>query len=270
MLVNYKDYRIYLKNTFENRCKANSRYSLRAFARDLEISPSKLCEIFAEKRGMSLDTAQRVAFNLSLSKKEINYFCDLVAAQHARSNKDRELASERIQKSKLSYNYKNLTTDQFNLVANWYHYAILELLSIAGFRSDARWISKRLGITESQAKEALLRLRKLRLLKQEGNLYKRADKNITTTYDVPSLAIRELNKQLILKGIDALERQNVNERDFSTITMAIDKRKLSEAKERIKEFRRELAAFLEDGAQKNVYSLCIQLFRIDEPIKEDI
>jgi hypothetical protein len=50
------------------------------------------------------------------------------------------------------------------------------------------------------------------------------------------------------------------ERDFTTVTMAIDKRKLSTAKELIRKFEDELSDLLESGHRTDVYRLSVQLF----------
>ena len=47
------------------------------------------------------------------------------------------------------------------------------------------------------------------------------------------------------------------------MTMAINKEKLPEAKERIKKFRRELSQFLNEGETNNeVYNLSISLYPV--------
>ena len=48
-------------------------------------------------------------------------------------------------------------------------------------------------------------------------------------------------------------------RDFTSMTMAIDPEKLTEAKKKIREFRRGLSEFLEAGKKEEVYRLNIQL-----------
>jgi hypothetical protein len=52
----------------------------------------------------------------------------------------------------------------------------------------------------------------------------------------------------------ALETQSVEDRDITSVTMAIDKSKVVEAKALIKAFRRRLSAFLEEGAASEVYA----------------
>lgn len=41
-MTHYRDYRSYLRNELECRVNANAQYSLRAFARDLDMPPQML------------------------------------------------------------------------------------------------------------------------------------------------------------------------------------------------------------------------------------
>lgn len=50
------------------------------------------------------------------------------------------------------------------------------------------------------------------------------------------------------------------DREFTFITMAVDKSKMIEAKAMIREFRDKLCAYLEEGEKTEVYELAIQLF----------
>ena len=62
----YQSYQDILKAELEKRQRANARYSLRAFARDLGVSPSNLSEILQRKAGLSRIKAQEIAKKLNL------------------------------------------------------------------------------------------------------------------------------------------------------------------------------------------------------------
>jgi uncharacterized protein (TIGR02147 family) len=58
----------------------------------------------------------------------------------------------------------------------------------------------------------------------------------------------------------SLENDDIDRRDISSIMVCTNKEKLIEAKRRIRLFRKELAAFLEEDGGDQVYSLNVQLF----------
>jgi plasmid maintenance system antidote protein VapI len=86
-----------LQEAFERRIAKNSRYSLRAFARSLGISPSRLCEILKGKQGLSVAWAEKIATRLKFEKEKKRQFCDLVEAEHSRSEARRRLAKQRLE-----------------------------------------------------------------------------------------------------------------------------------------------------------------------------
>ena len=64
---------------------------------------------------------------------------------------------------------------------------------------------------------------------------------------------------LFRSAIAALEYSPVEERDVSSVTMAIDVQRIPLAKEAIRAFRRRLMRLLEAGSPDEVYNLNIQL-----------
>jgi uncharacterized protein (TIGR02147 family) len=89
-------YRDILKEEFSQRRRRNPRYSLRAFARDLKLSPSMLCDVINGNHGLSRAGASKVAQALNLNPQESEFFCDLVDCTNARSAIKRETARLRI------------------------------------------------------------------------------------------------------------------------------------------------------------------------------
>ena len=61
-----------IKQVYTERKTRNKKYSLRAFARDLDIPVSSLSELLSGKSGISKERAIKVADKLNLSIKEKN------------------------------------------------------------------------------------------------------------------------------------------------------------------------------------------------------
>jgi transcriptional regulator with XRE-family HTH domain len=68
-----------------------------------------------------------------------------------------------------------------------------------------------------------------------------------------------------------LEKMPTEEREQSTITLTVDEARLHEAKERIKEFRKELATLLDSGSatQGKSYQISVSLFPVSGFIVND-
>ncbi len=78
MIFNYQDYRQYLKSVLQNRQLKNKRYSLRAFARSLDISPGALSKILNSINNLSEQKALQFAQQLKFNESETDYFLRLV------------------------------------------------------------------------------------------------------------------------------------------------------------------------------------------------
>lgn len=82
-----------LKEEFVQRRLKNTFYSLRSFAKDLELDPMHLSNILSNKRGLSRRKAEFVSRNLfHLRYSERRRFLLLVSAASGRSRFERNLA----------------------------------------------------------------------------------------------------------------------------------------------------------------------------------
>lgn len=256
------NYRRYFTETFESRSMRNPSYSLRAFARDLDIGTSTLTEVLQGKYGLSKGRIEKVAKALQLSSDQTEHFSDLIARDHGRSEKDREEAALRIQ-LRLRHSIQTITLDGFKVISDWYHLALLELISLPSFKNDTEWMAKRLGLPELTIVEAIDRLERLELIEKTKTGILLTDDFTSIGNNTPSQAIRKFHSQILQKALTALEAQSVDERENSSTVFAINQEDLPEAKKKLLKFRREFSGLLSKNPNKNnVYCLSIQFFSL--------
>lgn len=237
-------FRFWLQTKFSERCKKNARYSLRAFAKNLDLDPSTLSQILSGKRKISKKSIHELCLKLSASPKEFYRFGLLNQVP-------------------LQDNYLQVNVDTFAVISEWYHYAIMELTYISGFKADNKWIAKKLSITVEEAKSAIERLKRLGLLLEENGSLIKSSQRLTNDGAInTSGAHKELQKQVITRALVAVDECPQEEKDITSMTMAIDTRNLEKARLLIQKFRRDLCELLEDGDQEEVYNLGIQLYPI--------
>ncbi len=236
----------WLTDEYARRRAHRESYSLRAFARQLRLSSGPLSELLRGKRPLTGALAERLADALGLDPSARERW--LIAATRGAQATTSTPCSPRA-----------LDDERFALIADWHHYGILSLLETAGWRDSYKWIAARLSISETKAQEAMLRLHRLGLVARRRGRWV-ATGAWTSSHDIPSAALRKHHRQLLLQAVESLDTATVDERDVTSMTLAIDPARLAEAKRRIKAFRRELAAFLEGGEATAVYQFCIQLF----------
>ncbi len=263
----HSSYRDVLSHELARRQSSNSRYSLRSFAKKLNIPAPALSEILSGKRGLSCNRAICIAQILEMNEIETEYFVALVESAHARSKKLKALAQEKVQSIR-ELRESPLDKDQFKSISEWYHLAILELSRIHGFRSCPVWIAEKLGISISSTREAVKRLLRLGLLKQLGQqLVPSSDDMIAAISEVPSAAIRKFHCDLLKKAHEAVENQNVNERHFSSLIFAIDgtdENQIKEAKKLVSEFNRRFNKLMTcNKNQTKLYCFSTQLYSLE-------
>lgn len=240
----------------------NSSFSLRAFARLLEISPASLSEFLNGKRVLSEKMIKKIALKLSLSPSE---YTDLTN----KINNDKNRTS----KTEISLNLKDkvqLQNDQYFLVADWHYYSILCLVETDNFVKDYEWIASRLNTSASKVKECFERLLRLGYLEFDhlGNLHYK-DVELQTSEDIPNTSLKRRHKENFEAATEQLYIDDVAKRDYSFMTLSIDPSQLPEVKKRIRKFQDELESFLEKGAKKEVYEFCFQVFPRSNKINKD-
>ena len=90
------NYRQILGEELERRCKRNPSYSLRSFARDLNLSVGSISKVLSGKQGLSASKAKQISKLLDLGDSETELFCTLVESSHARAKVNRDLALKRL------------------------------------------------------------------------------------------------------------------------------------------------------------------------------
>lgn len=240
-------FRLWMQKQFTERCRRNPRYSLRAFAKALDMDASTLSQILSGKR--------------KISKNIIKIICDKLSA----SPRERCFFGLSSQDGNVDTDYYQVHMDTFSVISDWYHYAILELTFTPGFKSDAKWIAKKLSITVEEAKAAVERLKRLGLLLEENGSLIKASRFLTNSAEVnTSAAHQQLQRQIVEKALVAIDEVSAEEKDITSMTMAIDLSNLENARELIRRFRREMCSLLEDGEQTQVYHLGIQLYPVSK------
>ncbi len=255
-----KDPISWLTKEFQTRRNRNHSYSLRAFARNLQVPAGPLSEIIARKRTLTTKMGIRIADRLGFSEEEKKAFLSLIVEQEDSATVIKE--GENL--GKHHSDYKQISFDQFAIVADWYHFALLSLIETDDFKNDPKWMASRLKITVREVKEAVDRLIRMGFIVSEGKKLRPAQNGVATTSNTPCAALRESHRQSLEQAISALDEVSVKDSDITSITMAIDPKKIQIAKELIQNFRRYLARVLETGERTEVYNLNVQLIPVSD------
>ena len=245
-----------LQKKFSEMQSTNARYSLRAFSKKIGLNPGALSGILNGKRNVSVKIVERIAERLSLDPQErselFSHFRILRYQQGSETHENAE--------------YRQITAAQFKVTAEWEHFAILSLIRTKGFKSESEWIARRLGITVTKARDSVKRLMEAGMvgLNANGKLIRTSPK-FRTTDDIANISLRRSHEQSLELAAHSLVRDQVKDRDHTWLMLAMNPKKLSIAKEKIRRFQDELADLVETGEQTEVYRLSMHLFPLSNP-----
>jgi uncharacterized protein (TIGR02147 family) len=238
----------YLSEEFKARQGRNPSYSLRAFARSLEVSPAQLSQILSGKRNLTLKTIHQISSRLSLSPLEKENFLKTWSTQ----KETQEVKQKR-----------TLLDDEFKLIADWYHFAILSLAQLKDSTINSMWIAERLGISVWQAKEAVQRMQRMGIL-GPGPKLEQISEPLSVVSDVPSDAIRGYHQKILAKAQEQLDLVPVEERDYSALTFSVSKKNIKRYRNLIEKFQDDLNKVAKATADDDIYVFSCQLFPLQQ------
>lgn len=251
-----------LREELTRRQAVNSGYSLRAFARDLEMDSSNLSAILRSKRQLPSARLETVIEKLGLSPKEKMLFSSSVYRHKAKMT---SVAPVAIEKQYL------LDEIYFRVISEWEYYAFLNLLTVKEFKSEDEWICQKLDITKSRLKTVIDHLIELGFITlDEHGHYQRLAPKLETSEDVESSALQKSHREALELASKKLAEVEVELRDFSSMTLNLDLAQMPLVKAMIREFQDKLEAFVATGENKeNVYQINCQLFPLTKILESE-
>ena len=235
-----------LKEILIERKAKNSRYSARAFARDLGISQAFLSQVLSGKRNLSLELKLRIAESsgLSLQKKLAN------------------------KKEAKQLSLIQATTEHEKILKFWYHLAILEMLSDTSRGAAFDQVRSRLPISDLEFTDALQRLQSFGYLTiSQNRILKRTKTPLIFHSSGAVSGLRKLHESgflLAQKELTRFRQTDLDHRTFQTIYVSTARDKIEQAKNMISEFNEKLLNHLTESDQNEVFQYSFQLFSIEK------
>jgi uncharacterized protein len=132
-------FRSYLRSELARRCRDNESYSLRAFARDLEIDHASLSQLLRSSRTVTVETVRRLGARLALSEAMLEAFC-------ARAREPAPTGSS------------NLASEAATVIVEPLHAEVLALVAGEGMVADSTLIARVLDVDVDAVNVAVQRL----------------------------------------------------------------------------------------------------------------
>lgn len=258
-------YREIIRSALDERLRKNHRYSLRSFAKALDVSPALLSGVLSGKKRVTSKLSPHFVKKLGLGAVEGKVFSLLVLKDECRD--PQELARVQQQLETILQNRSHLLDfESFSAVSDWVHFAILEMVRLKDFSPDFGWMARRLAVPPLRVRLAVERLLERDLLRRDpsGGLTvihhsveatadskSQRDPNILESYFLP----------LSERSMAALATTPRGECCYTMWLIGVDQTKIAEFRNRILAVQDELFAEFVDnhGPYDRIYTFSIQL-----------
>lgn len=261
------DYRAFLRDVFAQEKLLRPRFSLRALAAKVGFRSSGYWTlVLSGQRNLGEESIERVCAALGLVGEPARFFGILVRHNQARSVEERLRTLDALKESRKTRAFARIASHQFPYWEEWHHVAVRELVVHAPWDGDFEVLGRLLrpSISAEQARASVERLESLGLVRRRGDgLWEQVDP-IVTADGAPPVLLREFKKEMVLRGLDALEGLAPAKRHFSTVTLAMRSDSVREFARRIDELRADMLRAAAEETPEVVVQANFQVFPLSE------
>jgi uncharacterized protein (TIGR02147 family) len=264
-LLQYLDYRDFLRDYYAHRKSVDPAFSQRTFAREAALPASCSSLLPAVIRGRrQLSQNLRVKFGkaMRLGEREYRYFDLLVQFNQAKGMTEKNFFFSQLAKFRSS-RARIVGETQYRFFSKWYYSAVWNYFGIDQKTRHAAAIAANIlpPITQDQAEEAIKLLLEIGLIKKTASGYAVAENHIYTEKDVQALAARQHLQELMAMAAKVFPDLPASQRQYNALMFSISKDGFEAIKDRIRSFQEELREIIDrDRNEDRVYTLTLQLF----------
>ncbi len=235
-------YREILKNTLVERATKNSSYSLRAFARDLNLSVSYLSEVLTSKKMLKPKFIEQVKKNLKLNETDAYIFEQSCLYE----NNGKETPTE-------------IHDEDFNEINDPLVFTLLSTFFLDDFENSVQWISNKLRIDKNKCDQLIQNLVKKNILEiDNGEISRKSLNFIVKNFSNPK-KLREFHQKCLHKIGYSISYTPSDRIHLNHLSFAINPEKLEQFRERTDKYIDDVEKLMETGPQKDLYNLGVYL-----------
>lgn len=246
----FLEYRGVLKEAFEEKKVASPLFSYRMLAETLGLDTSNVFRILHGDSHLPARCIPRAIEFLGLSGRAAEYFQLLVAYARERNGEARkEILEKAISLRDVAR--RRMVDQEMSLLRDWWVVAVRCLLEVVEGNARPDLLAAKLvpKVSEREVGEALDLLLELGLVKKasSGRLLL-ADAHLTAGFDERKVgALRHFQRQVLALAADSMERFPREQRDVSTLTLAVDQEAFQEIRGLLLECRRQIQKRIEEA-----------------------
>ena len=268
-ITEYQDYRQYMQDFYEER-KRSSYFTWRKFASLAGFaSPAYLKLVCDGKTSLSKPGIGKAARAMNLEGFDYTYFALLVKFGNAKNDSEKEAALKELEREARMNKIRIVDADAYRYYEDPTCPIVRELAPIMPGATLGEMASKiRSETTAAQVRDILQFLVKADLLKKNADgTYEQTQKAVKGSKETIPLVIRTMNKKMTELAAHSIANDPVEERNFSGVTMGIDKPTYDRIIQEIDVFRKKIIDIANE-CQKidQVYQVNLQIFPLTDKV----
>jgi len=266
-IYDYSDYRKFLQEFYELEKSLDPTFSYRIFAAAIDMDASLLVKILQGKRHVSTKNIEAFVQFFRFKEGKAEYFREMVAYGKAKNDEQVRKHFETLQKMRPS-SCRELDEARYRYFQQWFYPMIRSALDVFDYRGPEH--ATALGdscipkISANQVENAVDALLQLGLVhrRKDGRIVP-TDAHLKTKEHWLSASISDYQKSIAELAHRSIAETPKEERDISTLTMALDSSQIQRIRDIIAEARRSIvnvANSMPSQICDSVYQLNFQLF----------
>ena len=254
------DYRDVIKSEFQNRRVRNRRFTLRAFAKTLNLDSGSLSAIIRGKRKLPKTHWTLLAEQLRLSGRRRTGFFKSLSQEQRLAHLD-FVEGTRSKTVIAEHTYIQITTE-------WEYFVTLCLMDLKKFKLTSQALAEVLGVSLARADEVITVLARSGFIVLRGGDFKKVHRDLTTTEDRASKVLQISHGNDLRLAAEKLGALNHLEREFTSVILAAGHRDLPKMKSWLRKMRDDFENLFEDSNGDQVFQLNIQMFPVTNRIQK--
>lgn len=272
-VFDYLDFRDYLRDAYAHRKSINPRFSENAFALAAGFGKNSrgyLGLVVKGKRNLTAKSIVGFSQALVLNPREALFFENMVHFCQAETEKERIYFFERLKVAAAGENSKPiaLLDSHLRFLNEWHLVVLREMVTLADFKEDYDWISRRLAgrITKEKIKEGINDLIALGLLSREGNKLVQSDAMVQFKDDKNNFKNSSLlHRDFAARASEAMVNQEYEKRAARLVTIGVPAAKFEDLRNEMRQMTETLLkkyGTSTDSKTEHIVQLGIQLLQV--------
>ena len=272
-IFDHSDAGRYLKAVYEEIRRIQKSYTVEAFSDFFGFgSNNTMAQIHSGHRKISDKAAERIAQALRLNRVEKTYFMTMVKIRHAESSVERDRLLALVLELQARHNDESNNNKALEFFNSWVHSVVFEVLSMNDALSASDVCNRIMpDVKESAVEKSLIFLESIGLVESRTEQNSTVQKFIKIKKDfslgkaVPGLAIVRYHQEMLNLAKDSLMTSAPNERDVSSVTIAVSPEQVELIKDEIDRFRKYLLLLSSvEQSDTRVMQVNLQLFPLSK------